>query len=125
MLNSFFLRIYTANLSRGFRNGPATAWSDAIYMVEFLLTIPLFTFCLFAWVLAMKLKPRTVGALGLPDYVAVILFTGSWLTVHLPVTRVCRRYREPPVTRQSDKPWKDLQFLIWAGLASIGLFALF
>src|ERR1700733_11899461 len=110
MLKTLFLRIFAANLSRGWRNNPDTAWSDTIYIVELLVTLPLLTFCIFVWVILMDVWPHTVGALGWSDAIAVILFTVSWLIVHVPLVGLSRRYRDASLVRRSGESSKDFRY---------------
>ena len=125
MLGTLFLRIFSANTSRGWRSSPEVAWDDAVYTVELLVTLPLFAFCIFVWATAMRIWPRIVGVLGLSDAVAAILFTACWLVVHVPLGRFCRRNRGTHISRQNGETLRGVRYLVVAGTVSIGVCVLF
>jgi hypothetical protein len=65
-----------------------SAWTDAVYTLDVLVTIPVLAVMMAIWIIAIRLFPTTVGSFGMPKNMGLIVV----LPLVIAVDALCSKY---------------------------------
>jgi hypothetical protein len=113
-LATLFFRLYAANLRRSWRNNPKDAWSDSILTMDSLIAVPVLSTIMVFWTISVHLFPNSIGVLGMPKGVGLIVVVMVSFVVDAWFTSSINRHKHDLITPDSFAAPRDRMAIVIA-----------
>ncbi|HTY92607.1 MAG TPA: hypothetical protein VMC02_01890 [Steroidobacteraceae bacterium] len=119
LLERLFLRLYSRNLGRAWRNEPDAAWGDAKFSLEILIGVPLGNGLATLWLIGIDLFPLSLGKIGMPTGAMVAVAIVVWCAMEISFRFKFMRFKDAPDLALGFNKASDKVGIVTAIIASI------